>query len=137
METTRTKLTPEQKIAILHKGYDAFNRGDINTVMDLQAEDAVWHGRGSTRYGGDFKGKEKILGFLAQFAQDFEESKLDVHDILANDEHAVVLITSSGRRKGKSYEDKVVHVHHINDEGKTTEFWFVIDTEQLKEALES
>lgn len=137
METTRTKLTPEQKIARLREGYAAFNRGDVNAVLELQTDDCVWHGRGSTKYGGDFKGKEKIIGMLSQIPQDFEEFKLDVHDILANDEHAAVLVTTRSRRKGKTYEDKAVHVHHINDAGKTTELWFASDTEMVKEALQS
>jgi len=137
MEATRTKLTPEQKIARLREGYAAYNRGDVNAVLELQTDDCIWHGRGSTRYGGDFKGKDKIIGMLSQVPQDFEEFKLDVHDILANDEHAAVLVTARIRRKGKTYEDKAVHVHHINDEGKTTELWFASDTELLKEALQS
>jgi ketosteroid isomerase-like protein len=137
METARTKLTVAEKIARLREGYAAFNRGDINAVLDLQAEGAVWHGRGSTRYGGDHKGKEAILQYLAQVPQDFEEFKLDVHDILANDEHAAVLVTSRSRRKGKTYTDNAVHVHHINDEGKTTEVWFASDTELTQEALKS
>ncbi len=137
METARTKLTAADKIARLREGYAAFNRGDVNAVLDLQTDDCVWHGRGSTKYGGDFKGKERIIGLLSQIPQDFEEFKLDVHDILANDEHAAVLVTSRSRRKGKTYEDNAVHVHHINDEGKTTELWFASDTELLREALQS
>src|SRR3989442_67311 len=137
METARTKLTPEQKVAILRQGYDAFNRGDINAVLDLQAENGVWHAGGSTKYGGDFKGKDGIVRLLAQVPQDFEEFKLDVHDILANEEHAAVLITTRSRRKGKSYEDRAVHVYHLNDEGKATEAWFASDTEQTKEILQS
>jgi ketosteroid isomerase-like protein len=137
METARTKLTVAEKIARLREGYVAFNRGDINAVLDLQAEGGVWHGRASTRYGGDHKGKEAILQYLAQVPQDFEEFKLDVHDILANDEHAAVLVTSHSRRKGKSYQDNAVHVYHLNDEGKATELWFATDTELLKEALKS
>jgi len=137
METARTKLTTAEKIAQLREGYAAFNRGDVNAVLDLQTNDSVWHFRGTTKYAGDFKGKERILGMLSQIPQDFEEFKLDVHDILANDEHAVVLVTSHSRRKGKSYEDNAVHVYHLNDEGKATELWFASDTELLKEALQS
>jgi ketosteroid isomerase-like protein len=127
METARTKLTAAEKIARLREGYAAFNRGDINTVLDLQTDDCVWRGRGSTKYRGDFKGKAGIVRMLSQIPQDFEEFKLDVHDILSNDEHAAVLVTS--RRKGKTYEDNAVHVHHINDEGKTMDLWLVSDTE--------
>jgi ketosteroid isomerase-like protein len=137
METARTKLTAAEKIAQLREAYAAFNHGDVNAVLELQTDDCVGHFRGSTKYAGGFKGKEKIIGLLSQIPQDFEEFKIDVHDILANDQHAAVLVRSGSRRKARTYEDNSVHVHHINDEGKTTELWFATDTEQLKEALKS
>ncbi len=137
MEGTRTKLTPGQKIAKVRQGYAAFDKGDIQAVLDQFTDDAVWHGRGSTRYGGDHKGKQAILTYLAQIPRDFEEFKLDIHDVLANNEHLALLVTSRSRRKGRTYEDKGVHVMHVNDEGKTTEIWFATDTEQLKYALEN
>ena len=137
MEPTGTKMTPDQKIASVRKGYAAFARGDMATVSQQFTDDVVWHARGSTKYGGDFKGKSAVLGYLAMIPQDFEEFKLDVHDVVASDQHVVVLVTSTSRRKGKTYEDRAVHIHHVNDEGKTTETWFATDTEQLKEALKS
>ena len=48
--------------------------------------------------------------------------KIDVHDVLANDEHAVALATSTASRQGKQYEQRESHVYHISG-GKVTEFW--------------
>jgi uncharacterized protein len=48
--------------------------------------------------------------------------RLDVHDVLANDEHAVALCTLSASRGTKSVETPVANVSHIRD-GKVTEFW--------------
>ncbi|HEX6493738.1 MAG TPA: hypothetical protein VF112_09515 [Candidatus Dormibacteraeota bacterium] len=36
--------------------------------------------------------------------------KVEVHDILANDEHAVALAVVSGQRQGKSLSDRYTHV---------------------------
>lgn len=47
---------------------------------------------------------------------------LDVHGILADDEHAAVLLTSSASREGKHIETNDVHVYHLRD-GTVTEFW--------------
>jgi hypothetical protein len=69
-------------------------------------------------------------------AEDFEEFRLDIHDILANDEHVVVLANQTATRHGESYLGPVVHVHHMDADGRTTESWFLADTEQLKWALE-
>jgi uncharacterized protein len=48
--------------------------------------------------------------------------RLDVHDVLANDEHAVALCTLSASRGGKPIEVPVANVSHLRD-GKVTEFW--------------
>ncbi len=136
MQATRVKLSPAEKIDRVRAAYAAFDRGDIPAVVEQFADGAVWHGRGTTRYGGDRTGRQAILEFLSQIPQDFEEFKLEIHDVLANDEHVAVLLTSRFRRHGQTYEDDAVHVSHVNDEGKTTEIWFAADTEQLMFALE-
>jgi ketosteroid isomerase-like protein len=132
----RTRLGPAEKLAATRSAYEAFSQGDISRVAESWTDDIVWHSRGSTQLGGDFKGKEGVYGFISRLQQEFEEFKLEIHDMLANDEHVVVLLTETARRHGETYESPVVHVHHVNDEGKTSESWFLGDTEQLKWALE-
>jgi hypothetical protein len=46
----------------------------------------------------------------------------DVHDVLANDEHAVALCALSLSRGNESVEFPVANVSHIRD-GQVTEFW--------------
>jgi ketosteroid isomerase-like protein len=131
------KLTTEQKIEKVKRGYEAFSKGDLNTVMEQQTDDIVWHMGGSTHYSGDHRGKQAVASFLANIPQDFEEFKLEVHDILASENHIAVLLSEHSRRNGKDYEDKVVHVHHVTDDGRSSEIWFALDTEQLRKSLES
>ena len=42
--------------------------------------------------------------------------------MLANDEHAVVLVNTQAERSGKSFEVTACHVWHLKN-GKATEFW--------------
>lgn len=49
--------------------------------------------------------------------------KAEIHDILANDEHTVVIGVSKAIRKGKTREDKFVDVIHADPDGKAKEFW--------------
>ncbi len=44
------------------------------------------------------------------------------HDILANDEHAVLLLRVRAEREGKALEDNGLVVFHIKN-GKITEAW--------------
>ena len=107
------------------EGYEAFARGDLEAVRDFFDADIVWHVPGNSPLAGDYKGVDEVLGF---FGKIFELSsgtfKIDVHDILANDDHVVVLAESSAQRDGKQLQDRGVSVYHSNADGKMTEAWF-------------
>jgi uncharacterized protein len=47
---------------------------------------------------------------------------VDVHDVLANDEHVTGLHRTSARRAGKSYETTEVIVFHVQA-GRVSEAW--------------
>lgn len=108
---------------LLRKGYDAFGKGDMDTIRELFADDIVWHAPGKSPLAGDHKGVDAVL---ENFGKVFEMTggtfRLEIHDILANDEHAVVLVRAQGERDGKKLDDRGVQVWHIKD-GKATEQW--------------
>lgn len=108
---------------VLRRGYEAFGKGDMDTLNGLFADDVVWHTPGNSPIAGDYKGKQEVFAFFGKIAELAGGSfKLDIHDILANDEHGVVLVTSTGTRDGKRLDDNSVNVFHIEN-GKVTEFW--------------
>jgi len=114
----------QRNIEIARKGYAAFNEGDIQTAMDGFSDDIVWHGGKRGPLAGDYKGKPAVLGLLMKFGQLTEGSyKADIHDILSNGEHGVVIGAYKATRNGKTLQEKFVDVVHINADGKATEFW--------------
>ncbi len=135
MAEAGTKVSLDEKIQVVRDAFAAFSRGDMKALSDAWTDDFVWHARGSV-FGGDFKGKEAAIGAIAKYPQELEDIKLDFHDILANDKHVVALVNSSFKRSGKTYEDQIVYIFHINDQGKTTEAWIIADTELAKKAVE-
>jgi uncharacterized protein len=108
---------------LVRKGYAAFLGGDLAALNDLFAEDIVWHAPGRNQIAGDFRGKDEVFGV---FAKVFELTggtfSLEIHDVLADDEHAVVLARATAEREGRKLDDKSVQVFHITD-GKVTEQW--------------
>ena len=42
----------QRNIEIARKGYAAFNEADLETVMNLLADDVVWHSLGDSPLGG-------------------------------------------------------------------------------------
>ena len=108
---------------LVRRGLAAFGTGDIATLQELFADDIVWHFPGNSQVSGDFKGKAEVLGWLAKNAElSGGTLRVEAHDVLANDEHAVALIRVTAQRAGKSLDDPSVQMFHIKD-GKATEVW--------------
>jgi hypothetical protein len=108
---------------LVRRGYAAFASGDMATLDELFADDVVWHAPGRNQLSGDQVGKQAVF---AQFAKVAELSggtfSIEIHDLLANDTHAVALIRATGEREGRRLDDNSVQVFHIVD-GKVTEQW--------------
>lgn len=110
---------------LFRRGYTAFQAGDLDTVRSLFAPDIEWTIPGRNRFSGVHRGTDDVINLLAQQFQETNGTfRVDVHDILANDEHGVALATVSGERNGKKLSDRYTHVVHIKD-GKLTESWIV------------
>ncbi len=116
-------MTEHPNIEQARRGYAAFAQGDMATLSELIADDVVWHAQGAGQLSGDYHGREQVFGFFGRLAEETGGTfRLDVHDILANDEHTAVLATLTASRGNKSIAVPVVNVSH-NRDGKITEFW--------------
>jgi ketosteroid isomerase-like protein len=107
----------------LREGYEAFAKGDLAALREFFADDILWHVPGDSPISGDYKGYDEVMGFFGRIMQETNGTlRNDVHDMLANDEHAVVLVDTSAQRGDKTLKARAAHVMHIKD-GKITEFW--------------
>ncbi|MGH2681897.1 MAG: nuclear transport factor 2 family protein [Actinomycetota bacterium] len=108
---------------LLRRGYEAFSKADMPAVQEFFAEDLVWHVPGRSQISGDYRGAQEVLGFLGRTMEMTGGTfGLEVHDLLADDEHGVALVLARAQREGKSLEDRQVHVMHLQG-GKVVEFW--------------
>ncbi len=116
-------LTQHPNVELTRRGYAASAAADLATMTELIADDVTWHVTGTGPLSGIYHGRDEVFGFFGRLAEETGGTfRLDVHDVLADDEHTVALCTLSATRAGKSLEVPVANVHHIRD-GKTTEFW--------------
>jgi len=122
VQTSRTKMSPAEKIASIRAAYDAFNKRDYAKVEERYAEDIVWHFA-----TGDVRGRKNVVAYAKDQVERLG-AKLEPHDILANDQHAVALLSYVA--KGKTY--KLTHVTHIDDDGRVTEAWSFGEPELTK-----
>jgi ketosteroid isomerase-like protein len=109
------------KVSLMRQGYEALGRGDAAWMSDHLADDVVWHVGGNSRMAGEYRGKEQVLQLLGSFGG--EGADIEVHDILANDEHGIALGTARLHAPdGDRVEYRYVNVFHFRGD-QVTEAW--------------
>ena len=53
----------------IRKGYDAFGRGDMDTLRSLMTPDVVQSVPGDTPVSGEHKGVDAVLGYYAELSE--------------------------------------------------------------------
>ncbi|QOV38385.1 nuclear transport factor 2 family protein [Streptomyces ferrugineus] len=101
--------------ALVRKGYEAFQRGDMDTLRGLMTADCAQHIPGSHPLSGDFKGQDAILQMYGRL---FEETSgtftAQLRDVFVDGRgHAVALHHVTADRGGKRYDADETHVFRI------------------------
>jgi hypothetical protein len=77
-------------VTVAREGFEALQRGDTAWMEQHMADDVVWHVGGNSKWAGSYEGKAKVLEYFGRQAQ-ATETAVEIHDIVGNDEHVVVL----------------------------------------------
>ena len=110
-------LHPDEDL--VRRAYEAINQRKLDQFIGAFSDDAVWYGSATT-----IRGREAIGGLVKGLIElSGDTLHIDLHDVLANENHVVALQTTSADRKGRRLADRVVYVFHVED-GKITEAWF-------------
>ncbi|WP_314215865.1 nuclear transport factor 2 family protein [Pseudarthrobacter equi] len=111
----------QEDAAVVRRGYEAFNSGDVQTLMELFAQDAVWHVGGSGGLAGDKNGQEEIMAYFGElFSRSGGTTKVELKDVIAGEQHTVGLQKAQAQRNGQSMDQEGVLVFTLKD-GKVTE----------------
>jgi ketosteroid isomerase-like protein len=128
---------PHVNEEVARKATAAISTGDMDTFLGLHTDDQVTHFPGRGPLAGDYKGKDGLKDLFAKQAKMLDSPpQIQTHDILANDQHAVVLNNVRGTRSGKSIEQQQVVVLHIKN-GKIAEAWLQFSDQQGMDELAS
>ena len=114
----------EEFAQVVRKGFDAFGRGDLDTLRnEVFTEDTVWHVGGRSQLSGDYTGQELFDWFGRLVELSGGTFQVSVHDVTTSDQHAVVLTEASAERNGRRLDGaKGLQVHHFQG-GKISESW--------------
>jgi ketosteroid isomerase-like protein len=120
--------TTQRNIDLTRKGYVAFNEAHIDEAMATIHDEILWHNGGDNPLTGEFRGKQAVMEMFARFGQITEGTyEADIHDILASEDHTVVIGTYTATRHGRTHSARFVDVIHPAPDGRAKEFWRFFD----------
>lgn len=126
---------PNEEIA--RSATEALSKRDMDAFFSYQADDVVLHFPGRGPMAGDYRGRDGIAQLFQQQGQMLDSPpQIEMHDVLANDDHAVILNTVRATRGGQTNEQQQVVVMHIRD-GKIAETWLQFSDQQALDEMAS
>ena len=127
-------MTPKQAIQSI---FDAFQRGDIPTILNLVAADAVWIQSTQLPWGGTYSGPEGAAQFFTKLDQHMATEGFEAREIVESGDD----VFSFGEYRGKSRKTGRTGAaawmfRWKVQAGKVTRFESYIDTAALNAAMQ-
>jgi ketosteroid isomerase-like protein len=90
---------------LVRRGYEAFSAGDMSTLSEIFAEDAVWHVAGNGVLSGRKEGRDAILAYFGELGTRSEGNlKVTVQDIVSGEKHTVALQHNAAESNGRTLD---------------------------------
>ena len=101
----------------------ATEEGNFEAYGDAISDDVEWWEIGSDQ---PVRGKAALMGRMQEMMGSDTSIKVDLHDVVSNDEHMVALVTATVDKGGKTMTYKTAEIYHVKD-GKITHRWAFSD----------
>jgi hypothetical protein len=111
-----------ENLDLVRRGYEAFGRGDIATVLQIFDPNIHWHIPGRGPLSGDYTGHDEVIAFFTR-TQELAAGTfaIQIDDMLANAQCVVALCTVSAQRHGQAWSTPEVHVWRVAN-GRAVDF---------------
>lgn len=106
---------------LLRREYEGRARRDLEVVAATFHDDIVWRVPGRSAISGTYRGKDEVLGYV-RTRQELAGGtfEITVHDVLANDEHGLVIASGRTARNGRDWTWRGHGLYRFRD-GKIVE----------------
>jgi uncharacterized protein len=123
----------EQNIQVIRGLYDAFNRGDLDTLEKGFSKKLVWNEAENSLYsaGNPYRGFEAVRnGVFIPTDRDFEQFSCEVEQLLDAGDSIIGTGRYRGKCKdtGKTLSTQFCHVMHLDPDGKIDRMQEYADT---------
>jgi ketosteroid isomerase-like protein len=105
-------------LELIRRGYEAWNRGDIDSVLALFDADIEWRGYTHLPESGTLHGRDEVRAWLERFLYAWQELDIELVDLRGARDRVVALVSfrALGKGSGVQVEGGVdAHVWTIRD----------------------
>ena len=132
-------MNEESNLLTIQQLYAAFGKGDMKTILSLQAKDVEWSVAAPADlipWAGPVQGYDGLMRFMKIMDESLEVHKSEPREYFAKDDKIVVLAYEEGLAKssGKPYEIDPVEVWTLR-RGKVTRLRVYYDTAYMASVL--
>jgi ketosteroid isomerase-like protein len=110
-----------ENVELVRRGYTAFNAGDMATLSDMFAEDAVWYAAGSGVLSGTKQGRDAIMSYFGELGARSQGSfQANLEDVVGGEKYTVGIQQTQAQGNGKTIDLATVITFVVRD-GKIVE----------------
>ncbi len=134
MEQSRQRELAE----LARRGIDAYNRGDIEAVLEQLDEEVEVYTPPELPNAGTYHGHDGFLRWLAQWSEAWDEFRLELEGIdFVGEDYEVVTVRQFGRGAGSGVEVemRIAQLYEVHD-GKATRLHYYFDRDAALAAAE-
>ena len=108
----------ERELELVKEGYRAFERGDLQWVLDHFHPEILVENRREGPDSGTFHGHSGFMHYLENWLSAWEEFRMEPTEFIPAGDHVLVLLRQYGRGKGSQVEleEKVAHLWTVRGE---------------------
>lgn len=116
---------PTKSFKTLESAFEAWNRRDIDTVMEYVTEDVVWQtGRQLPDIDSVYEGHAGVRRFFREFVEPWEEISIEITDVIEDrEDQAVVMVNFHARgREGIEVDTRIFQIYRFDENHRCREF---------------
>jgi ketosteroid isomerase-like protein len=97
-------VSSESAVALVRRGYEAWNRGDVEGVLAFLDPEIEWRGYTHIPESGALEGREEVREWLERFLDAWEELEIEVTEVLEAGDQVVALVGFRALGKGSGIQ---------------------------------
>jgi ketosteroid isomerase-like protein len=126
-----------KNVDLVLTGYEAWDRGDIETAFAPIDEDFEFHEDPQYPETGVYRGRKAFRGYFERFREEWDDYHVNAEEVRDSGDKVLVFThqTARGKASGVQIDLRIAHLWTIRD-GKAVRMQAYFDREEALKALE-